>query len=200
MKPQEPGLESASSSRRPWTAGPSAHGRASSTTGNWSDLSRSNMKKRWLYARTLLAVVFAAMSIVARAQAPQGAPPAAEVNPAPPVVEVVKPAPPSIAAPAVEVIENPYGIEALWKQGEVVAQRLQGSLACLATAGSAAPVVGLFGTGWGIYHALTAIGIGGQAAIDKVAGAVGEALIMTAHGLAVAVPAVLGYNWLVRRN
>ena len=53
---------------------------------------------------------------------------------------------------------------------------------------------------WGIYHALTAIGIAGQASIDKVAGPVGEALIMTAIGLAVAVPAVLGYNWLVRRN
>jgi len=53
---------------------------------------------------------------------------------------------------------------------------------------------------WGIYHALTAIGIAGQASIDKVAGPVGEALIMTAFGLAVAVPAVLGYNWLVRRN
>jgi biopolymer transport protein ExbB len=53
---------------------------------------------------------------------------------------------------------------------------------------------------WGIYHALTAIGIAGQASIDKVAGPVGEALIMTAIGLAVAVPAVLGYNWLIRRN
>jgi biopolymer transport protein ExbB len=66
--------------------------------------------------------------------------------------------------------------------------------------GSTAPFVGLFGTVWGIYHALTAIGIAGQASIDKVAGPVGEALIMTAIGLAVAVPAVLGYNWLVRRN
>ena len=60
--------------------------------------------------------------------------------------------------------------------------------------------MGLFGTVWGIYHALTAIGIAGQASIDKVAGPVGEALIMTAIGLAVAVPAVMGYNWLVRRN
>jgi biopolymer transport protein ExbB len=60
--------------------------------------------------------------------------------------------------------------------------------------------VGLFGTVWGIYHALTAIGISGQASIDKVAGPVGEALIMTAIGLAVAIPAVLGYNWLARRN
>lgn len=81
-----------------------------------------------------------------------------------------------------------------------VQSRLQDGLAVLATVGSTAPFVGLFGTVWGIYHALTAIGIAGQASIDKVAGPVGEALIMTAIGLAVAVPAVLGYNWLVRRN
>jgi biopolymer transport protein ExbB len=78
--------------------------------------------------------------------------------------------------------------------------RLQDGLAFLATVGSTAPFVGLFGTVWGIYHALTAIGISGQASIDKVAGPVGEALIMTAFGLAVAVPAVMGYNWLIRRN
>jgi biopolymer transport protein ExbB len=83
---------------------------------------------------------------------------------------------------------------------EKVQSRLQDGLAFLATVGSTAPFVGLFGTVWGIYHALTAIGIAGQASIDKVAGPVGEALIMTAIGLAVAVPAVLGYNWLVRRN
>jgi len=83
---------------------------------------------------------------------------------------------------------------------ERVQSRLQDGLALLATVGSTAPFVGLFGTVWGIYHALTAIGIAGQASIDKVAGPVGEALIMTAAGLAVAVPAVLGYNWLVRRN
>src|SRR5881409_1678626 len=83
---------------------------------------------------------------------------------------------------------------------EDVQSRLQDGLAFLATVGSTAPFVGLFGTVWGIYHALTAIGIAGQASIDKVAGPVGEALIMTALGLAVAVPAVLGYNWLVRRN
>ena len=81
-----------------------------------------------------------------------------------------------------------------------IQSRLQDGLAFLATVGSTAPFVGLFGTVWGIYHALTAIGIAGQASIDKVAGPVGEALIMTAMGLAVAVPAVLGYNWLVRRN
>jgi biopolymer transport protein ExbB len=82
--------------------------------------------------------------------------------------------------------------------------RVQGStrkgLNVLATVGSVSPFVGLFGTVWGIYHALTAIGISGQASIDKVAGPVGEALIMTAIGLAVAVPAVLGYNWLIGRN
>jgi biopolymer transport protein ExbB len=83
---------------------------------------------------------------------------------------------------------------------EALQSRLQGGLAFLATVGSTAPFVGLFGTVWGIYHALTAIGIAGQASIDKVAGPVGEALIMTAIGLATAVPAVLGYNWLVRRN
>ena len=73
-------------------------------------------------------------------------------------------------------------------------------MAVLATVGSISPFVGLFGTVWGIYHALTAIGIAGQASIDKVAGPVGESLIMTAFGLAVAVPAVMGYNWLIRRN
>jgi biopolymer transport protein ExbB len=83
---------------------------------------------------------------------------------------------------------------------EKVQSRLQDGLAFLATVGSTAPFVGLFGTVWGIYHALTAIGVAGQASIDKVAGPVGEALIMTAIGLGVAVPAVLGYNWLVRRN
>ena len=83
---------------------------------------------------------------------------------------------------------------------ENIGNRLQDGLAFLATVGSTAPFVGLFGTVWGIYHALTAIGISGQASIDKVAGPVGEALIMTAFGLAVAVPAVMGYNWLIRRN
>lgn len=83
---------------------------------------------------------------------------------------------------------------------EKVQSRLQDGLAFLATVGSTAPFIGLFGTVWGIYNALTAIGIAGQASIDKVAGPVGEALIMTAFGLFVAVPAVLGYNFLVRRN
>jgi biopolymer transport protein ExbB len=83
---------------------------------------------------------------------------------------------------------------------ERVQRRLSVGLSFLATVGSTSPFVGLFGTVWGIYHALTAIGLAGQASIDKVAGPVGEALIMTALGLAVAVPAVLGYNFLLRRN
>ncbi|MES3022283.1 MAG: MotA/TolQ/ExbB proton channel family protein [Pseudomonadota bacterium] len=83
---------------------------------------------------------------------------------------------------------------------EKVQSRLQDGLSFLATVGSTAPFIGLFGTVWGIYHALTNIGMTGNASIDKVAGPVGEALIMTAFGLFVAVPAVLGYNWLVRRN
>jgi biopolymer transport protein ExbB len=83
---------------------------------------------------------------------------------------------------------------------ERVQRRMSNGMSLLATVGSTSPFVGLFGTVWGIYHALTAIGIAGQASIDKVAGPVGESLIMTAIGLAVAVPAVLGYNWLLRRN
>jgi biopolymer transport protein ExbB len=78
--------------------------------------------------------------------------------------------------------------------------RLQSGLAILASVGSTAPFVGLFGTVWGIYHALLAIGVAGQASIDKVAGPIGESLVMTALGLAVAIPAVLGYNALVRGN
>lgn len=81
-----------------------------------------------------------------------------------------------------------------------VQARLQDGLSFLATVGSTAPFIGLFGTVWGIYNALIGIGMSGNASIDKVAGPVGEALIMTAFGLFVAVPAVLGYNWLVRRN
>jgi len=78
--------------------------------------------------------------------------------------------------------------------------RFQSGLAILASVGSTAPFVGLFGTVWGIYHALMGIGAAGSATIDKVAGPIGEALIMTALGLAVAIPAVLGYNALVRGN
>ncbi|MBT3066193.1 MotA/TolQ/ExbB proton channel family protein [Rhodoferax sp. U11-2br] len=81
-----------------------------------------------------------------------------------------------------------------------ITARLQSGLAILASVGSTAPFVGLFGTVWGIYHALLSIGMSGQSTIDKVAGPVGEALIMTALGLAVAIPAVLGYNALVRGN
>ena len=86
------------------------------------------------------------------------------------------------------------------RASDKVQSRLQDGLSFLATVGSTAPFIGLFGTVWGIYGALTAIGMTGNASIDKVAGPVGEALIMTAFGLLVAVPAVLGYNWLVRRN
>ncbi len=78
--------------------------------------------------------------------------------------------------------------------------RLQSGLAVLASVGSTAPFVGLFGTVWGIYHALMSISTAGQTSIDKVSGPIGEALIMTALGLAVAIPAVLGYNALVRGN
>jgi biopolymer transport protein ExbB len=81
-----------------------------------------------------------------------------------------------------------------------VSSALATQLPFLATTGSTAPFIGLFGTVWGIYHALVSIGVAGQASIDKVAGPVGEALIMTAVGLAVAVPAVLGYNFLLGRN
>jgi biopolymer transport protein ExbB len=88
----------------------------------------------------------------------------------------------------------------LQRSVDVVNSKLQSGLAFLATVGSTAPFVGLFGTVWGIMNALTAIGIAGQVSIDRVAGPVGEALIMTAFGLFVAVPAVLGYNWLLRRN
>lgn len=77
---------------------------------------------------------------------------------------------------------------------------LEGGLALLASIAATAPFVGLFGTVWGIYHALAIVGSSGQATIDKVAGPVGEALIMTAFGIAVAVPAVLGYNLLTRAN
>lgn len=77
---------------------------------------------------------------------------------------------------------------------------LESGLAVLASIGSSAPFIGLFGTVWGIYNALLAIGMSGQGTLDKVAGPVGEALIMTAIGLAVAIPAVLGYNAFVRAN
>jgi biopolymer transport protein ExbB len=78
--------------------------------------------------------------------------------------------------------------------------RLESGLTVLASVGATAPFVGLFGTVWAIYHALINIGMSGQGTLDKVAGPVGEALIMTALGLAVAIPAVLAYNALVRSN
>ena len=78
--------------------------------------------------------------------------------------------------------------------------RFESGLTVLASVGSTAPFLGLFGTVWGVYHALVAIGMSGQGTLDKVAGPVGEALIMTAIGLFVAVPAVMGYNWLLGRN
>lgn len=78
--------------------------------------------------------------------------------------------------------------------------RLENGLTVLATVGATAPFVGLFGTVWGVYHALVAIGMSGAGTLDKVAGPVGEALIMTGIGLAVAIPAVMGYNWLTRTN
>jgi len=90
--------------------------------------------------------------------------------------------------------------ESLQRTSDTVVSRMQAGLPVLASVGATAPFVGLLGTVIGIYHALIAIGVAGQASIDKVAGPVGEALIMTAIGLAVAVPAVLGYNILLRRN
>ncbi|WP_374675608.1 MotA/TolQ/ExbB proton channel family protein [Ideonella sp.] len=78
--------------------------------------------------------------------------------------------------------------------------QLESGLTLLATIGATAPFVGLFGTVWGVYHALVAIGMSGAGTLDKVAGPVGEALIMTGLGLAVAIPAVMAYNWLTRAN
>lgn len=83
---------------------------------------------------------------------------------------------------------------------DTLSARMSSGLAILASIGSTAPFVGLFGTVWGIYHALISLSSGGPATIDKVAAPIGEALIMTAFGLAVAIPAVLGYNALVRAN
>src|SRR6202522_4247344 len=90
--------------------------------------------------------------------------------------------------------------ESLQRTADAIISRIQNGLPVLASVGATAPFVGLLGTVIGIYNALIAIGVSGQGSIDKVAGPVGEALIMTAIGLFVAVPAVLGYNWLLRRN
>ena len=86
------------------------------------------------------------------------------------------------------------------KRTDMLASSLQSGMVVLASVGATAPFVGLFGTVWGIYHALISIAIAGQASLDKVSGPIGEALIMTAIGLAVAVPAVLGFNGLTRAN
>jgi biopolymer transport protein ExbB len=95
---------------------------------------------------------------------------------------------------------NEWITMSLQRAVDQVNSKLNTGLGLLATVGSTAPFVGLFGTVWGILNALVGIGIAGQASIDKVAGPVGEALIMTAIGLFVAVPAVMGYNWLLGRN
>ena len=95
---------------------------------------------------------------------------------------------------------NEWVTMSLQRSYDAVSSEMQEGLSFLASVGSTAPFVGLLGTVWGIIKALVAIGISGQASIDKVAGPVGEALIMTAFGLFVAIPAVLAYNWLVRRN
>jgi biopolymer transport protein ExbB len=98
------------------------------------------------------------------------------------------------------VDQHDWMLNSLARSQGGIASRLSNGLALLATVGSTAPFVGLLGTVIGIYKALINIGQAGQASIDKVAGPVGESLIMTALGLAVAVPAVLAYNWLMRRN
>jgi biopolymer transport protein ExbB len=98
------------------------------------------------------------------------------------------------------VDQHDWMLNSLARSQGAIASRLSNGLALLATVGSTAPFVGLLGTVIGIYKALINIGLAGQASIDKVAGPVGESLIMTALGLAVAVPAVLAYNWLMRRN
>jgi biopolymer transport protein ExbB len=96
--------------------------------------------------------------------------------------------------------QHDWMLGSLARSQGAIASRLSSGLALLATVGSTSPFVGLFGTVVGIIRALVKIGASGQASIDVVAGPVGEALIMTALGLAVAVPAVMGYNWLMRRN
>jgi len=249
-------------------------------------------------AAALVATVTLAAVVPTPARAQAASAPAVEASAAPAPAPAAEPAPPPKPAVSEEAVDNPYGLKALWGQGDFVAKgtlvilvimsmgswyiiftkvfeqramlktaressdafwkagsvkagvgqlkegsalryiaeqgikasdhhegtmvesidkltwigmsidramgsvqgRLQDGMAFLATVGSTAPFVGLFGTVWGIYNALVKIGISGQASIDKVAGPVGEALIMTAFGLAVAVPAVMGYNWLLRRN
>ena len=98
------------------------------------------------------------------------------------------------------VDQHDWMLGSLARSQGAIASKLSTGLAFLATVGSTAPFIGLFGTVVGIYRALIKIGSAGQASIDAVAGPVGEALIMTALGLIVAVPAVMAYNWLMRRN
>lgn len=101
---------------------------------------------------------------------------------------------------AEQVSLNDWITVSLYRSIESVTNRLINGLSILATTGSVSPFVGLLGTVWGIYHALQSISLSGQTGIEQVAGPIGEALIMTAIGLFVAVPAVMGYNWLLRRN
>lgn len=89
---------------------------------------------------------------------------------------------------------------ALHRSIESVSARLSNGMAILATTGSVSPFIGLLGTVWGILNALTRISLSGQPNLAEIAGPIGEALVMTAIGLFVAVPAVMGYNWLLRRN
>ncbi|MGS1016826.1 MotA/TolQ/ExbB proton channel family protein [Allosphingosinicella humi] len=96
--------------------------------------------------------------------------------------------------------QHDWMLGSLARSQGAISSKLGSGLALLATVGSVSPFIGLFGTVIGIYRALIKIGAAGQASIDAVAGPVGEALIMTALGLAVAVPAVMAYNWLMRRN
>ena len=99
-----------------------------------------------------------------------------------------------------QVSLNDWITVSLHRSVESVGGRLAAGLAILATTGSVSPFVGLLGTVWGIYNALTRISLSGQANLEQISGPIGEALIMTAIGLFVAVPAVMGYNWLLRRN
>ena len=101
---------------------------------------------------------------------------------------------------AQEISLNDWIAVSLYRSIESVTSRLVNGLSILATTGSVAPFVGLLGTVWGIYNAMQRISLSGQTSIEQIAGPIGEALIMTAIGLFVAVPAVIGYNWLLRRN
>jgi biopolymer transport protein ExbB len=101
---------------------------------------------------------------------------------------------------AEQISLNDWITVSLYRSIESVNNRLVAGLAILATTGSVSPFVGLLGTVWGIYNALQRIALLGQTSIEQIAGPIGEALIMTAIGLFVAVPAVIGYNWLLRRN